>query len=311
LLNFAKHREPKIEPVSIKHLVNNAIKLIGSTMGGKREVKIDYASENYYVSVDIQLVQQALVNVITALNDFMNGSGAIKIQVTSTFKHDTLLPFRDEDLFGDYVKLVVTDEDNFDHYRDKPLTIDATRNRKMVSGLGVAIVSGIVKDFNGMFYLHGDSQKPTGFTICFPQVVDAPAVEEVAPVKQPAVVAKAKILVLDNEAIFIQMVKDLMDLLGYEVAFCTDGQDCLNSFVSRAAEFNLLMLDYGEKDLLPVEVMDAFKEKNPNIKILLTSSRQVEEVSMIADLQKCEFIEKPFKMKDFSRLLSDMLEPSN
>ena len=61
------------------------------------------------------------------------------------------------------------------------------------------------------------------------------------------------------------------------------------------------MLDYGEKDLMPMRVMESFQESNPEMNILLTSSKQVEEVSMIADLQGCSFIEKPFKMKEFFR----------
>ena len=59
--------------------------------------------------------------------------------------------------------------------------------------------------------------------------------------------------------------------------------------------------------MLPVEIMEKFSKANPDLKILLTSSRQVEEVSMIADLQGCAFIEKPFKMKEFSELLAGLL----
>ena len=70
----------------------------------------------------------------------------------------------------------------------------------------------------------------------------------------------------------------------------------------------MVMVDYGEKNLRPLEIMSSFKEANPEIKILLTSSKQVEEVSMIADFQECAFIEKPFKMKAFSTLLSELLE---
>ena len=59
--------------------------------------------------------------------------------------------------------------------------------------------------------------------------------------------------------------------------------------------------------MLPVEIMEQFSKANPDLKILLTSSKQVEEVSMIADLQGCAFIEKPFKMKHFSDLLVKLL----
>ncbi|MCH2208046.1 MAG: response regulator [Lentisphaerales bacterium] len=301
LLNFAKQKDPKVEVVAVKSLVKSAVKLLSSTVNRHREIEIDDVEFNFQVTVDDYLVQQALVNVFTALDNVMRDNSKINVCISSTFNRDTLLPFREEDMFGDYVKIIIVDKDNYDHQRDKPVCVDISKNKNLVSGLGVAIVSGIVKDFDGLFYLHGDSQKPTGFTVCLPQVTqDMPEKEETS--------SKAKILILDNEKIFIQMVRDLMDLLGLEATFCSDSEECFEKYLSKAENYDVIMLDYGEKELEPMKVMDAFTKANPELKVLLTSSKQVEEVKMIADLQECSFIEKPFKMKEFSDCLNSLLD---
>ncbi|MCM8541254.1 MAG: response regulator, partial [Lentisphaeraceae bacterium] len=213
--------------------------------------------------------------------------------------------FRDEDVFGDFVKIMIVDEMEYDQMRDNPISVDISRNKNLVAGLGVAIVCGIVKDFSGMFHIHGDTQKPTGFTVCFPLA----KVDDTSGDKEEIKQTSAKILVVDCEVLFVQMVKDLMDLLGYDADFCDSGEECLKKYLPKADSYDVLMLDYGEKHLSPVEVMEKFSEKSPNLKLLLTSSQQVEEVSMIADLQGCSFIEKPFKMKEFSETLSSLLKP--
>jgi two-component system, cell cycle sensor histidine kinase and response regulator CckA len=304
LLNFAKHKDPKLEVVSIHSLVKDAVKLLSSTLNRHRQITVDTPSEDFVVKVDLNLLQQALVNVFTALDKVMGEKSKINICITSTFNRDTLLPFRDDDVFGDYIKIIIVDEDNYDQLKDNPVNVDVSRNKNLVSGLGVAIVCGIVKDFNGQFYIHGDSQRPSGFTICLPQIAQSSQVLEDVEEDKKSI----KILILDSEAIFIQMVSDLMDLLGYQATFCQSGEACLEAELQNASDYEILMIDYGEKDLKPVEVMTAFKDANPALKILLVSSRQVEEVSMIADLQECSFIEKPFKMKEFSSLLNSLVK---
>ncbi|MCM8530399.1 MAG: response regulator [Lentisphaeraceae bacterium] len=301
LLNFAKKKDPKVETVKVSSLVNSAVKLLSSTVNRNREIVIEENLTPFNVNVDIYLVQQALVNVFTALDNVMEESSKISVCISSTFNKDTLLPFLEEEIFGDYIKIIIVDSDNYDELTDRPVNVDISRNKNLVSGLGVAIVSGIIKDFKGLFYIHGDSQKPTGFTVCLPQVTKVVEEEET---KQKE---NVNILILDNEAIFVQMVSDLMDLLGYNAVFCSTGKACIEEQLDNAADFDVLMIDYGEKHLEPVLVMEKFKEKNPELDIILTSSKQVEEVSMIADIQECAFIEKPFKMKAFSELLNGLL----
>ena len=305
LLNFAKQKDAVVENTSVKHLVKESVKLLSSTLNRKRKLAVDDIEEDFTIKVDNYLVQQALVNVLMALDKTMAETSSIRIRVSSTFNRDTLLPFHDEDVFGDFVKIMIVDENEYDEVRDNPISVDISRNKNLVAGLGVAIVCGIVKDFSGLFHIHGDSQKPTGFTVCFPLA----KVEESPVEKEEEKKESAKILVVDCETLFVQMVKDLMDLLGYEADFCESGEECLEKYLPNADSYDVLMLDYGEKQLLPVEVMEQFSEKYPDLKLLLTSSQQVEEVSMIADLKGCSFIEKPFKMKEFSEILKDLLQP--
>ena len=101
------------------------------------------------------------------------------------------------------------------------------------------------------------------------------------------------------------MFKDLIELLGYEAVFCSSANECMKTYLGHAQDFDILILDYGERELMPRMIMEIFKKANPALQILLTSSKQVEEVSMIADLHDCSFIEKPFRMKDFSGILKN------
>lgn len=304
LVNFARQKETKVDNIPVKHLVKESVKLLATLLQEKRQIFVDEAAENYLIRVDNALVQQALVNVLVALEKTMDEDSSIRISVSSTVNRDTLLPFRDDDVFEEYIKIIVVDDDKYDSVRDKSLNLDKNKDRRIVAGLGVAIVNGIVQDFGGKFYIHGDTQKPTGFTLCFPLA----NVEDAAEVEEVALDDAAKILVVDNEVFFVQMVKDLMDLLGYNATFCDSGKECLDTYLSQANDFDLLMLDYGEKEMLPVQVMEQLSQANPKLEVLLTSSKQVEEVSMIADLKECAFIEKPFKMKVFSDLLKTLLE---
>ena len=99
LLNFAKQKDTTVENTSVKHLVKESVKLLSSTLNKKRKLNVDDIEEDFVIKVDTYLVQQAIVNILIALDKTMADTSSIRITVSSTFNRDTLLPFRDEDMF--------------------------------------------------------------------------------------------------------------------------------------------------------------------------------------------------------------------
>jgi CheY-like chemotaxis protein len=155
--------------------------------------------------------------------------------------------------------------------------------------------------------VHSEKNIGTTFKIHLP-------VSEKEPVKEkndyePVLKGKETILFVDDEDLIIQVGRDIIESLGYEVLVAENGKKAVEIYENNMEDIDMVMLDI----IMPVmdggETYDTLKEIDPDIKVLLSSGYGINgQATEILDRGCNGFIQKPFNMKTLSRKIRDVLE---
>jgi len=137
---------------------------------------------------------------------------------------------------------------------------------------------------------------------------------EVPPGKKgPAGVArgKATVLLVDDEAVLIEVGKEIIEHLGYEVFTALNGKDALRIYRENMDQIGLVILDMVMPDLSGGKTYDKLKEIDTDVKVLLSSGYCItDEAQKILDRGCSGFIQKPFSISDLANKINAILSAS-
>jgi len=182
-----------------------------------------------------------------------------------------------------------------------------TKRMDRGAGLGLASVYGIIKNHGGFIDVYSEKDIETTFKIHLP-------VSEKEPVKERNVYEKVlrgteMILFVDDDDIIIQVGKDMIESLGYEVWTAKNGKEAIEICKKNMDKIDMVMLDI----IMPVmdggETYDKLKGINPDIKVLLSSGYGINGQATEILNRGCNgFIQKPFDMKTLSKKIRNVLD---
>ena len=109
------------------------------------------------------------------------------------------------------------------------------------TGLGLAVVYGIVKDLSGAIAVSSEPGKGTTFDVYFPRTKTIPAPSTALPEILPT--GHGLVLVVDDEKFIVDMVKEMLETLGYETVPRYSSVDALEAFRAGPESFDLVITD--------------------------------------------------------------------
>jgi PAS domain S-box-containing protein len=176
LFAFARQQEPKRKPVELAQIVMEALSLVRTLLPRNVEVRTAFAADVPRISADATQIHQVLVNLVTNAAHAMAQSGGVLGVRADRVVIDTPLAAQQLGLrLGTYARLQVSDtgtgmsEATLQRIFDPFFT---TKAPSQGTGLGLAVVHGIVKDHQGAIVVHSTLGSGTVFEIYFPAVTD-------------------------------------------------------------------------------------------------------------------------------------------
>ncbi|WP_223258623.1 ATP-binding protein [Trinickia symbiotica] len=295
LLAFTRQQDLRIEPTHLSHLVRGMIDLLERSVGASIELKFALPEDLPLTLVDANQIELAVLNLVVNARDAMPDGGAVSIAV------DAVHSSKCADLeAGDYVRLTVSDTG---HGMD-PKTLSratepffTTKEVGKGTGLGLSMIHGLALQLNGALRLSSAAGRGTQAELWLPvtsQALSVPATAEPeSPVIEPAVAARATILLVDDDALISTSTAYLLEDMGHEVIEVNSGADAL-SVLEQGRNVDLLITDYAMPKMTGAQLARAARELRPGLPILIATGYADLPQAMSMDIPR---LRKPYQQK--------------
>jgi CheY-like chemotaxis protein len=178
-----------------------------------------------------------------------------------------------------------------------------TKDSNRGSGMGLAMVYGIVKNHGGSIHVETSVGVGTTFHITLPLSGDQVAERPVQYI-HPVLMGKGRILVIDDEDVVRQVLSRMLQELGYEVVGLNDSRQAIDYYREHQHEIDAVILDLIMPRLGGKECLIALREINPSLPAVLSTGYGFNgEVQDIMDLGSVGFLKKPYQLAQLSHVL--------
>jgi two-component system cell cycle sensor histidine kinase/response regulator CckA len=175
------------------------------------------------------------------------------------------------------------------------------------TGLGLAVVYGIIKNHNGLVSAHSKVGQGSTFTVYLPASDKAPHHEP--PRDQTIVQGSETILLVDDEQMIINVAGAMLERLGYRVVTADSGHRALDAIERAGQGIDLVILDLIMPGMDGGKVFDRVREIRPEVPVIISSGYAIDgEVEAIMSRGCNGFIQKPFDLSELSRKIREILD---
>jgi PAS domain S-box-containing protein len=312
ILSFSRKTGQANEPVQVSLVVREALKLLRSSLPSTIEICLCLHPDavDCTTLADQTRIHQVLMNLCTNAAHAMHDKGGT---LTVTLENVDIGPHsgrRIPDLApGPYLKLSVADTGHGMDETVRQRIFDpyfTTKGPDEGTGLGLAVVYGIVKNFSGAIEVSSKPDEGAVFDVYLPRAEKIRRLFEDMPAPLPA--GHARILVVDDEKFIVDMIKDILDDLGYETVPKYSSIEALETFRARPEDFDLVVTDMTMPHLTGMDLAREILMIRPQIPIILCTgfSDQVNG-NKTRRLGIKKLMMKPVSMRDLAFAINEIL----
>ena len=311
ILAFSRHSEPRIKPVRIQNIVKEALKLARSTIPADIEIAQDIQSDCGLLMADPTQLHQILMNLITnAYHAVAPNGGTITVRLKETvltaedLKGHALAP-------GPYARISVADTGcgmDFNMLNKIFEPYFTTKAQGKGTGLGLAVVYGIVRKHKGAVTVHSEGGKGAVFNVYLPLMADR---TEPAPAngEDNREAGNERILLVDDEAAIVRVVTQMLERLGYDVTACTSSVGALEVFRKSPGIFDLVITDMTMPNMTGDQLTRELISVRPGIPVIISTgfSERINK-NRAAELGVRGVLMKPVDMSEMARVVRKVLD---
>ena len=307
LLGFARGGKYETKPTDINDLLAENSEMFART---KRELRIKrrFSEDIWTIEVDRGQMDQVFLNLYINAWQAMPAGGNLFIETHNIVFDDQFA--KPHDLApGRYVKISVTDTGYGMDEKTRQRIFEPFFTTKAVSrgsGLGLASAYGIIRNHGGAITVYSQKGYGTTFNIYLP--ASEKTMEKEAISQAQVVKGSETILVVDDDPANIDVISQLLIVLGYTVLTASSGMQAVEIYQGRK-DIDLVILDMIMPGLSGSDTFDKVKKINPDVRVILSSGYSVTgQAKAILDRGVKAFIQKPFTAGDFSLKIREALQ---
>lgn len=312
ILTFSRLSEQELRPLKVQVVVREAIKLLRSSIPTTIDIKSSIDPDCGAVLADPTQVHQIVMNLCTnAYHAMREEGGTLAVTLRTVELNNETLGIKIGLHPGTYVRLEISDtgcgikKEHLEKIFDPYFT---TKAQEEGTGLGLAVVHGIVRNFGGDISVYSEIGVGTTFSVFLPVTMGER--ERMSPENSsPLPRGSETILVVDDDESLTQIYKEILEGLGYRVSLFSNSLDALDTFQRAPYGFDLILTDMTMPRMTGLELSKNILSIRSNIPIiLLTGFSELVNEKKAKEIGIRDFIMKPVLKRDLARSVRDILD---
>lgn len=313
LLGFARKQTIAPTQLDLNETVEDTLKMLRRLIGEDIDLVWLPAAGLWPIKMDRSQLDQVLANLCVNARDAIAGVGKITIETHNALFDENYCARHPDCLPGSYAMLAISDDgcgidrESLAHLFEPFFT---TKEVGKGTGLGLAMVYGIVRQNEGFINVYSEPGRGTTFKLYFPRH-SAGLVEE-QPLARAAEIILGRgetVLLVEDEPALLKMDQMMLERLGYRVLAAVSPERALTQTASHDGEIDLLLTDVIMPHMTGRELARRLHARNPGLKCLFMSGYTADVIAQHGVLDGAlHFIQKPFTMKDLAAKVRTALE---
>ncbi|MEW6266352.1 MAG: PAS domain S-box protein [Thermodesulfobacteriota bacterium] len=313
LLAFARKQTVQPEVLNLNRVVSSMQKMLRRIIGEDIELIWAPAEDLWPVEMDPSQVDQILANLMVNARDAIPGVGTITLETANVVLDDGYRAGRPYVLPGEYVILAVSDtgmgmdQETLSHVFEPFFT---TKGEGKGTGLGLAMVYGIVKQNNGFTHAYSEVGQGTTLKIYLPRFKGLGSPERPAGRFPEGLLAGTEtILIVEDEKQILDVGRAILEMYGYRVLAAQSPGEALVLAEKHEGDLHLLVTDVVMPIMNGRELKERLEKIKPGVKCLFMSGYTANVVVHRGVLSEgFNFIQKPFSIKELAQKVRQTLD---
>ncbi|MCK5057221.1 MAG: PAS domain S-box protein [Candidatus Aminicenantes bacterium] len=310
ILAFSRKGEKEQRPIMLDEIVNEAFILLRSSLPTTIEIRPNFGDKLNPVMANPTQIHQVIMNICTNAAHAMKEEGGI---LEIALKEIDLVPGSIEIKNlepGVYQQLTISDTGHGMSLEIKSRIFEpyfTTKPKGEGTGMGLAVVHGIVKNHSGEIKVYSEPGKGTTFHVFLPVTRAETMVgfEQIEPIQG----GEERILYVDDENNLAEMGKQMLESIGYRIESRTSSIEALEAFRSGPGKFSLVITDQTMPNMTGLQLAKEIRKISPHIPVILCTgfSESVNEENF-KSMGISAFVMKPIVRKEIARVIREVLD---
>ncbi|MBI5640577.1 MAG: response regulator [Nitrospirae bacterium] len=316
LLAFSRKQIISVKPVDVNDLLRRVEKFLIRIIGEDISVRTVLGETRMTVMADSSQIEQVLMNLATNARDAMPRGGTFTLETGCVELDESFVERHGYGKPGAYARFSVTDSGvGMDEETRRRIfePFFTTKELGRGTGLGLALVYGIVKQHDGYIDVYSEPGKGSAFRIYLP-LVAGPGEEnlrrpEASPPSPLITGGTETILMAEDDPALRKLTRVILEDAGYTLIVAEDGEDAVRKFQEHMDEVRLVILDVIMPRKNGREAYEEIRNIRPDIKAIFASGYTADKVNLEGMLEPgFELLLKPVTPRDLLKKVREVLD---
>lgn len=311
LLSFSRRGKEVTAPIDLHHEILEAGLILERSIDKRISIKYDLNAVNDHIVGDPTELHNAILNISINARDAMPEGGVLTFETENVIiDNETLNQFNLPCGNHNFIRISISDTGigMSEHIKSKIFEpFFTTKEVGEGTGLGLSAVYGTLKDHNGEIIVESKEGRGTTFHLYLPNHEQERKPLFVKSIETPT--KHLNILVIDDEQVVREYLRDLLTEMGHSVVLAADGEDGLEKFRVPEQEFDLVIVDMVMPHLTGAECFEQIHLLSPNTNVIMCSGyTRTPGVEKLLSQGLRSFIRKPFSRKEITEAIRSICD---
>lgn len=313
LLMFSRRQVIQTKVLDLEAVLQNLANMLQRLLGEDIALETDYAHDVPHIEADTGMLEQVVMNLAVNARDAMPGGGKLSLGTAGVIVDSAYANQHPDARAGNFVCLTVTDTGCGMDRKTLERIFEPFFTTKEVgkgTGLGLATVYGIVKQHQGWVEVSSQPGAGTTFKIFLPAVArTVEAANEGADAPEPVHGGQETILVVEDEPVLREFVREYLESYSYRVLEAGSGAEALRVWDESNGEIDLLLTDMVMPEgMTGRELAAQLKRRKPGLKVIYSSGYSPENLGRDFGQSETVFLSKPYMPPQLARVVRQSLD---